>query len=57
VDDIANLITWENGKPFTEAKSEVAYAAAFIEWFSAEAPRQYGDSSSDTSTGYCVFCL
>ncbi|KAE8383517.1 succinate semialdehyde dehydrogenase [Aspergillus bertholletiae] len=43
-DDLATLITWENGKPFPEAQGEVAYAAAFIEWFSEEAPRLYGDT-------------
>ncbi|EAW17104.1 NAD-dependent succinate-semialdehyde dehydrogenase [Aspergillus fischeri NRRL 181] len=43
-DDLAKLITWENGKPLVEAKSEVAYAAAFVEWFSEECPRLYGDS-------------
>ncbi|THC93562.1 hypothetical protein EYZ11_006955 [Aspergillus tanneri] len=43
-DDIATLITWENGKAYAEAKGEVNYAAAFIEWFSEEAPRLYADS-------------
>lgn len=42
-DDIAKLITWENGKPIAEAKGEAAYAASFFEWFSEEAPRTYGD--------------
>lgn len=44
LDDIATLITWENGKPFYEAQEEVKYAAAFIEWFSEEAPRLYADT-------------
>ncbi|CAG8936546.1 unnamed protein product [Penicillium salamii] len=44
LDDLAILITWENGKPFTEAQGEVKYAAAFLEWFSEEAPRLYGDT-------------
>ncbi|BCR91061.1 NAD-dependent succinate-semialdehyde dehydrogenase [Aspergillus chevalieri] len=43
LDDLATLITWENGKPFPEAQGEVKYAAAFIEWFSEEAPRLYAD--------------
>ncbi|KAL7620361.1 succinate semialdehyde dehydrogenase NADP+ linked [Parahypoxylon ruwenzoriense] len=43
-DDIAKLITWENGKPLADAKGEVNYAASFFEWFSEEAPRVYGDS-------------
>ncbi|CAZ81843.1 unnamed protein product [Tuber melanosporum] len=43
-EDLATLITRENGKPLADARSEVAYAAAFFEWFSEEAPRIYGDS-------------
>ncbi|RAL62196.1 hypothetical protein DID88_002680 [Monilinia fructigena] len=42
-EDIARLITWENGKPFADAKGETTYAANFLEWFSEEAPRNYGD--------------
>lgn len=43
-DDLATLITWENGKPLADAKGEVTYAANFFEWFGEEAPRQYGDT-------------
>jgi succinate-semialdehyde dehydrogenase/glutarate-semialdehyde dehydrogenase len=43
VDDLALLMTAEQGKPLAEAKGEVAYAAAFIEWFAEEARRVYGD--------------
>lgn len=43
-EDLATLITWENGKPFNDAKGEVAYAANFFQWFSEEAPRVYGDT-------------
>ncbi len=43
-EDLATLITWENGKPLADAKGEVNYAAAFFEWFSEEAPRIYGDT-------------
>ncbi len=42
LDDLATIITWENGKPFAEAKGEVAYAASFYEWFGEEASRIYG---------------
>ena len=42
-EDLATLITWENGKPTPDAKGEVAYAANFFQWFSEEAPRMYGD--------------
>ncbi|KFZ08042.1 hypothetical protein V501_06126 [Pseudogymnoascus sp. VKM F-4519 (FW-2642)] len=43
-EDIATLITWENGKPLADARGEAAYAANFFEWFSEEAPRIYGDT-------------
>lgn len=43
-DDLARLITLENGKPLAEAKGEVTYAANFFEWFSEEAPRIYGET-------------
>lgn len=42
-EDLARIITAENGKPLADAKGEVAYAASFLEWFSEEAPRIYGD--------------
>ncbi|KAF4125114.1 succinate-semialdehyde dehydrogenase / glutarate-semialdehyde dehydrogenase [Geosmithia morbida] len=43
-EDIATLITWENGKPLADARGEATYAANFYEWFSEEAPRIYGDT-------------
>ena len=43
-DDLALLMTTEQGKPLAEAKGEVVYAASFIEWFSEEAKRIYGDT-------------
>jgi len=42
-DDLATLLTTEQGKPLPEAKGEIAYGAAFFEWFSEEARRIYGD--------------
>jgi succinate-semialdehyde dehydrogenase / glutarate-semialdehyde dehydrogenase len=42
-DDLARLMTAEQGKPLAESKGEIVYAASFIEWFSEEAPRVYGD--------------
>ncbi|KAH0842634.1 hypothetical protein AYO21_08036 [Fonsecaea monophora] len=50
-DDLATLITWENGKPFNDAKGEVVYAANFFQWFSEEAPRIYGDTIGATVPG------
>ncbi len=43
-DDLALLMTSEQGKPLAEAKGEVAYAAAFFEWFAEEGKRIYGDT-------------
>jgi succinate-semialdehyde dehydrogenase/glutarate-semialdehyde dehydrogenase len=42
-DDLAVLLTLEQGKPLAEAKGEVLYGASFIEWFAEEAKRIYGD--------------
>jgi len=41
--DLATLMTAEQGKPLAEAMGEIAYAAAYIEWFSEEARRVYGE--------------
>jgi len=43
-DDLAVLMTTEQGKPLAEAKGEVAYAAGYVEWFAEEAKRVYGDT-------------
>jgi succinate-semialdehyde dehydrogenase/glutarate-semialdehyde dehydrogenase len=42
-DDLGLLMTTEQGKPLTEAKGEIVYAASFIEWFAEEGKRIYGD--------------
>lgn len=41
--DLARILTAEQGKPLTEAAGEIAYGASFIEWFAEEARRAYGD--------------
>src|SRR5579875_865999 len=43
-EDLARLMTAEQGKPLAEARGEIAYAAAFIEWFAEEGKRVYGDT-------------
>ncbi|MBV7317309.1 NADP-dependent succinate-semialdehyde dehydrogenase [Shewanella sp. NIFS-20-20] len=43
-EDLAQLMTTEQGKPLAEARGEIAYAASFIEWFSEEGKRIYGDT-------------
>jgi succinate-semialdehyde dehydrogenase/glutarate-semialdehyde dehydrogenase len=42
-DELALLLTEEQGKPLAEARAEISYAASFIEWFAEEAKRVYGD--------------
>jgi len=42
--DLASLITLEQGKPLAESRGEVAYGASFLEWFAEEAKRAYGDT-------------
>ena len=42
-DDLAMLMTAEQGKPLAESKGEIAYGASYIEWFAEEAKRIYGD--------------
>ena len=56
-EDIATLITWENGKPLTDAKGEAAYAAGFFQWFAEEAPRIYGDQIGATVPGNRVITI
>jgi len=43
-EDLGRIMTAEQGKPFAEAKSEVAYAASFVEWFAEEAKRVNGET-------------
>ncbi|MBW9334876.1 NADP-dependent succinate-semialdehyde dehydrogenase [Herbaspirillum sp. RU 5E] len=43
-DDLALIMTAEQGKPLAEAKGEIGYAASFIEWFAEEGKRTYGDT-------------
>ncbi|MEZ9700723.1 NAD-dependent succinate-semialdehyde dehydrogenase [Vibrio sp. 10N.261.46.E12] len=50
-DDLARIMTIEQGKPLAEATGEVVYGASFIEWFAEEAKRTYGDSIPSTVAG------
>ncbi len=43
LDDLATIMTTEQGKPFAEAQGEIRYGANFVEWFAEEAKRIYGD--------------
>lgn len=48
-EDLASLLTWENGKPMVESRGEIDYAASFLEWFAGEATRSYGDFIQPTN--------
>ena len=56
-DDLARLITAEQGKPLTEADAEVRYGAGFIEWFAEEAKRVYGETVPAPSTDRRILVL
>ncbi|RWF89916.1 MAG: NAD-dependent succinate-semialdehyde dehydrogenase [Mesorhizobium sp.] len=43
-EDLAVIVTCEQGKPFAEARGEIAYAASFLDWFAAEGERSYGET-------------
>ncbi len=57
VDDLALLMTSEQGKPLAEAQGEVLYAASFVEWFAEEAKRVYGDTIPETVAGQRLLAL
>jgi succinate-semialdehyde dehydrogenase/glutarate-semialdehyde dehydrogenase len=50
-DDLAAIMTAEQGKPLSESKGEIAYAASFIEWFAEEGKRVYGDVIPQNAQG------
>ncbi|MES3014960.1 MAG: NAD-dependent succinate-semialdehyde dehydrogenase [Pseudomonadota bacterium] len=56
-DDLALIMTSEQGKPLAESKGEIAYAASFIEWFADEARRVYGDTIPATSNDKRILAL
>jgi len=56
-EDLARLITLEEGKPLAEARSEVDYAAAFVQWFGEEAKRVYGDVIPAPKDGQRILAL
>ena len=55
-DDLARIMTAEQGKPLAEARGEVGYGASFVEWFAEEARRVYGETipTTDVSKRYLV---
>lgn len=56
-EDLAQLLTAEQGKPLAEARAEIAYGARYIEWFSEEAKRIYGDTIAGPTSDQRIVCI
>ena len=56
-DTLAKMMTQEMGKPITESRGEVKYAAAFVEWYAEEAKRAYGDIVPSHSNNKRLFAM
>ncbi|MDW5598731.1 NAD-dependent succinate-semialdehyde dehydrogenase [Conexibacter stalactiti] len=57
VDDLAVLLTAEQGKPLAEARGEVLYGAGFVEWYAEEGKRAYGDVIPTNDSGRRLFAI
>ncbi|MGD8346586.1 MAG: NAD-dependent succinate-semialdehyde dehydrogenase, partial [Lysobacterales bacterium] len=56
-EDLARILTAEQGKPLAEARGEIAYGASYIEWFAEEAKRVYGDTISPPAQDKRLVCI
>lgn len=56
-DDLARIMTLEQGKPLAEARGEIAYAASYLEWYAEEGKRAYGDTIPTNSPAHRVVVL
>ena len=56
-EDLAQLLTAEQGKPLAEARVEIEYGASYIEWFAEEAKRVYGDTIPQPSNDKRLVCI
>jgi succinate-semialdehyde dehydrogenase/glutarate-semialdehyde dehydrogenase len=56
-EDLAIILTTEQGKPLAEARGEIAYGASYIEWFAEEGKRVYGDTMPAPSNDKRVVCI
>lgn len=56
-DDLGRILTFEQGKPLAEATGEIGYGASFIEWFSEEARRAYGDITPTNAPDKRILCV
>lgn len=56
-DELARILTSEQGKPLAEARGEISYAASYVEWFAEEGKRAYGDTMPDSQVNRRIFVL
>jgi succinate-semialdehyde dehydrogenase/glutarate-semialdehyde dehydrogenase len=56
-EDLAMILTLEQGKPLAEARGEIAYGANYIEWFAEEGKRMYGDTIPPPSNDKRIVCI
>ncbi len=56
-EELAQIMTVEQGKPINESRGEIGYGASFVEWFSEEAKRVYGDTIPDPMTDRRIVVL
>ncbi len=56
-EDLAKILTAEQGKPLAEARGEISYGASYIEWFAEEAKRVYGDTIPQPSNDKRLVCI
>lgn len=57
IDDLALIMTLEQGKPIAESRGEILYAASYIDWFADEAKRSYGDVIPQTQADKRLFAI
>lgn len=56
-EDLAKIISWENGKTYAEALGEIKYGASYFEWYAEEAPRAYGATIQPSNPTNRVFTI
>lgn len=56
-DDLAKILSWENGRPISGSADEINYAASFFDWFQGEAVRIYGDTVQGSVEGNRVLTI
>ena len=57
IDDLAMIMTLENGKPIPDSRGEIVYASWFVDWFAEEAKRTYGKTIPETMPGRKILTI